>query len=69
MSRPFLILALLVGLSISCDVKAQCEADTVIYLADFEFVPSTMAITPGTTVAFINGQGLHNVDGTSENNP
>ncbi len=69
MSRPFLILALLVGLSISDDVKAQCEADTVIYLADFEFVPSTLTITPGTTVAFINGQGLHNVDGTSENNP
>jgi len=47
----------------------QCEADTTIYLNDFNFIPNTVTITPGQSVAFINAEGLHNVDGTSENNP
>jgi uncharacterized surface protein with fasciclin (FAS1) repeats len=66
---PLRISILSVALSFGLGVVAQCEADTTIYLADFEFIPSVLTLTPGTTVAFINGQGLHNVDGTSENNP
>lgn len=48
---------------------AQCEADTTVYLTDFLFNPSEFTISVGQTVAFVNAQGTHNVDGTAENNP
>lgn len=50
-------------------VNAQCESDQTIYLTDFTFTPSALTISVGESVAFINAQGTHNVDGTSENNP
>jgi uncharacterized surface protein with fasciclin (FAS1) repeats/plastocyanin len=42
---------------------AQCAADTIVILNNFEFVPSELVITPGQTVAFINLEGIHNVNG------
>lgn len=42
---------------------AQCDADTIVILNNFEFVPSELVITPGQTVAFINLEGIHNVNG------
>lgn len=50
-------------------VQAQCEADATIYLTDFVFTPSAITIEVGQTVAFINADGTHNVDGTSPDNP
>jgi uncharacterized surface protein with fasciclin (FAS1) repeats/plastocyanin len=49
--------------------QAQCEADHTVYLTDFMFTPAELVISVGETVAFINAEGTHNVDGTSENNP
>ena len=49
--------------------QAQSEADHTVYLTDFMFTPAEFVISVGETVAFINAEGTHNVDGTSENNP
>ena len=50
-------------------VWAQCEADATVYLTDFIFTPSEFTISVGQTVAFVNAEGTHNVDGTAESNP
>ena len=44
-------------------LHAQCEADHTIVMADYYFAPSELTILPGETVAFINVQGTHDVDG------
>lgn len=65
-------LSLVLGFVLSlCSVQliAQCEADTTIYLTDFTFTPSQMTISVGQTVAFVNAEGIHNVDGTAATNP
>tara|TARA_B100000768_G_scaffold180185_1_gene199518 strand:- start:2027 stop:4210 length:2184 start_codon:yes stop_codon:yes gene_type:complete len=51
------------------NINAQCEADHTVYLTDFIFTPTELLINAGESVAFINAEGTHNVDGTSENNP
>ena len=51
------------------NTHAQCEADTTVYLTDFMFTPSEFTISVGQTVAFVNAEGTHNVDGTEESNP
>ena len=48
---------------------AQCEADATVYLTDFLFTPSDFTVSVGETVAFVNAEGTHNVDGTAEGNP
>ena len=48
---------------------AQCEADATVYLTDFLFTPNEFTISVGETVAFVNAEGTHNVDGTAEGNP
>ena len=44
-------------------VFAQCDADHTVLLNNFEFVPSELVIEPGESVAFINIQGIHNLNG------
>jgi len=44
-------------------LHAQCEADHTIVMADYYFAPSELTILPGETVAFVNVQGTHDVDG------
>ncbi len=44
-------------------LHAQCEADHTIVMADYDFAPSELTILPGETVAFINVQGTHDVNG------
>ena len=61
---PFLALALVFG-PIVADVQAQCEADHTIVMADYYFAPSELTIAPGETVAFVNVQGNHNVNGVT----
>jgi uncharacterized surface protein with fasciclin (FAS1) repeats/plastocyanin len=51
------------------NTHAQCEADHTVYLTDFIFTPNEFTISVGQTVAFINAEGVHNVDGTAEANP
>lgn len=55
--------------AISTETHSQCEADTTVYLTDFDFTPNTFTISLGQTVAFINAVGVHNVNGTADNNP
>ena len=44
---------------------AQCEADHNVIVTNFEFTPSSLTVVPGETVAFINIEGLHGVNGDS----
>jgi uncharacterized surface protein with fasciclin (FAS1) repeats/plastocyanin len=50
-----------------CSVQgqSQCEADHIIAMADFYFAPAELTILPGETVAFVNVQGTHDVNGIS----
>ena len=67
--KPFLTFALTFFAGTMHYAGAQCEADHTIYLTDFAFTPSELTIIPGETIAFINAQGTHNVDGTAAGNP
>ena len=51
----------------SSNLLAQetCEADHNVLLTDFTFTPNTLEILPGETVAFINIQGTHSVNGVN----
>ena len=44
-------------------LHAQCEADHTIVMADYYFAPSELTILPGESVAFINVQGTHDING------
>ena len=57
----FTITVLLSFLSFSS--SAQCEADHIVILNNFDFVPSELTIAPGETVAFVNIQGEHTLNG------
>lgn len=43
--------------------RSQCDADHTIVMADYYFAPTDLVILPGETVAFINVQGTHDVNG------
>ena len=56
--------------------QTACDADHIVLLTNFEFTPSEITIAPGESVAFINIEGNHTVNGisstvadTSFNNP
>ena len=66
LSHFAIFLTLLAGAD---QAQAQCEADATVYLTDFLFTPSEFTISVGETVAFVNAEGTHNVDGTAEGNP
>ena len=45
--------------------QGPCDADHNVLLTDFSFTPNSLVILPGETVAFINVQGTHSVNGVS----
>ena len=45
--------------------QSSCDADHTVLLIDYEFSPSELTIAPGETVAFINVEGTHDVNGTT----
>ena len=59
MKKNYLILISL----ITSQLFAQCDADHTVILNNFEFVPSELIIVPGESVAFINIEGIHNLNG------
>lgn len=69
MIKHILLFAALIFGFTQTEIQAQCEADHTVYLTDFVFTPSALPITVGESVAFINAEGNHNVDGTNEDNP
>ena len=62
MKKTFLVLTVLY-LTLVSKTYAQCEADHLIILNNFEFIPSELTIAPGETVAFINIEGEHTLNG------
>ncbi len=68
MKNVITLLFLLAGLN-AAFTQDQCEADATVYLTDFIFTPSDFTVSVGQTVAFVNAEGTHNVDGTADNNP
>ena len=50
---------------ITSELFAQCDADHNVLLNNFEFVPSELVIEPGESVAFINIEGIHNLNGVN----
>ena len=57
------IISALLLVFLSLNLYSQCESDHTILLTNFEFTPSELVISPGETVAFINIQGDHTVNG------
>jgi len=45
--------------------QGPCDADHNVLLTDFAFTPNALEILPGETVAFINIQGTHSVNGVN----
>ena len=43
--------------------QSSCDADHMVLLINYEFSPSELTIAPGETVAFINVEGTHDVNG------
>ena len=68
MKNVITLLFLLAGLN-AAFTQDQCEADATVYLTDFIFTPSDFTVSVGQTVAFVNAEGTHNVDGTADSNP
>ena len=62
MNKKVLVLIGLIYLTIKTSF-AQCDADHIVILNNFEFVPSELVIIPGESVAFINIEGIHNLNG------
>ena len=60
--KGFLVITFLF-LTLAFRAYSQCEADHLIILNNFEFVPSELTIAPGETVAFINIEGEHTLNG------
>ena len=69
MKNFFLKIASLVVATGMGTVWGQCEADATVYLTDFLFTPNELTISVGQSVAFVNAEGTHNVDGTAASNP
>jgi|GEM_PF-1419635 len=72
--RSFLGIALCFTAGLSS--LAQCEADHVVYASNYSYEPQVLQIGQGESVAFINNQGFHDVNGdintltgSSYNNP
>ena len=64
MKKAFLVF-IVVNISLAFRAYSQCEADHLIILNNFDFVPSELTIEPGETVAFINIEGEHTLNGIS----
>ena len=45
------------------NAQVSCDADHRVLLTNRLFTPSNLTILPGETVAFINVEGTHNVNG------
>ena len=48
----------LASVLLSTMMWAQCEADHNVIVTNFEFIPSSLTVVPGETVAFINIERL-----------
>ena len=51
--------------SLNLLAQGPCDADHNVLLTNFSFTPDSLVILPGETVAFINIQGTHSVNGVN----
>lgn len=51
------------GGAFSAHAQGPCDADHTVLLTKYAFTPSSLVISPGESVAFINVEGVHNVNG------
>ena len=58
------MLFFVVGIS-KLNAQNPCDADHTVLLINYEFSPSELTIAPGETVAFINIEGTHDVNGVT----
>ena len=58
------IFLLVFGIS-KLNAQGPCDADHTVLLINYEFSPSELTIVPGETVAFINIEGTHDVNGVT----
>ena len=68
LERTTLLFSLAIFLSClaqKSSAQTSCEADHNVLLTDFSFTPETLVILPGESVAFINVQGIHSVNGVN----
>lgn len=63
--RLFLVVSIFSFITENLYSQSSCDADHTVLLIDYEFSPSELTITPGETVAFINVEGTHDVNGTT----
>ena len=62
----FALVIFLLGFGISkLNAQGPCDADHTVLLINYEFSPSELTIVPGETVAFINIEGTHDVNGVT----
>jgi uncharacterized surface protein with fasciclin (FAS1) repeats/plastocyanin len=56
-------LAIVVCFPIALLAQTNCQADHIVLASNFEFTPNELVILPGESVAFINVEGNHTING------
>ena len=56
-------LTIVVCLPIALLAQTNCQADHIVLASNFEFTPNELVILPGESVAFINVEGNHTING------
>jgi plastocyanin len=63
--RKIMLLLALVGFSFSAWSQDCSGADHTVYLENFSFTPSSLTVSAGDVIAFVNNGGFHDVNGVS----
>lgn len=57
------LLAVIACIPIAILAQTNCQADHIVLASNFEFTPNELVIAPGESVAFINVEGNHTING------
>lgn len=57
------LFSLLACLPFALFAQTNCQADHIVLASNFEFTPNELVILPGESVAFINVEGNHTING------
>jgi plastocyanin len=63
--RKIMLLLALVGFSFSAWSQDCSGADHTVYVESFSFTPSSLTVSAGDVIAFVNNGGFHDVNGVS----
>lgn len=56
-------IGIIISFLLSLNVLGQCEGDYTVVVSNFEFYPSELTISPDETIAFVNIEGNHTLNG------